>query len=320
MRAVLRSVAMGYLLVCVFLGLAISANTMAQSPKHSPVTLEVSGVQGKITSLSEVNTVLRRVGVHLGVVNDIPSALVPVLRRSEKHDLTQTEKDQISKAFELTIDDVKFQRETLAGRPCNSTNCGQLKTEEVGVPPYPKVYSLGGMTTAERAYWGFKLGRLHVNAAPTIGRPLGQAEHVFTEEVHTLLSGGPNVWYWSLGSGNGVIRLTMGYVTPGEPGWRITFPGSTPHGGMFTKTVTNASASTVCNSYISGPPAWFMSYTLTGVEDPVLGENPWIDFNSNPRAPQPREATAAAAAYASMMERAKAAPQALHASHAAIVV
>lgn len=100
-------------------------------------------------------------------------------------------------------------------------------------------------------------------------------EGIGVDEVMTLVAGGPWTWYFQLENGV-VAQLQMGRVVPGEPGWRLSYPGLVPHGAYFHSEVG------LCIAYITGPKTWAMRYEAPGLANAdMLGKNPWIDFDAN---------------------------------------
>jgi hypothetical protein len=97
---------------------------------------------------------------------------------------------------------------------------------------------------------------------------------VGVDEVMTLVAGGPWTWYFLI-KDNVVVELQMSRVDPAGRGWRLSYPGLTPHGGHFH------AEDGLCVAYITGPEVWTMRYEAPGVADAqMLGKNPWIDFNA----------------------------------------
>jgi len=67
----------------------------------------------------------------------------------------------------------------------------------------------------------------------------------------------------------------MSKVAPGEPAWRLNYPGTTPHGAYFHSTEG------LCIAYITGPKVWRMRYEAPGLPNSeLLGTNPFINFNN----------------------------------------
>lgn len=90
----------------------------------------------------------------------------------------------------------------------------------------------------------------------------------------TLVAGGPWTWYFLL-PGEVVVELHMSRVTTSGPGWRLIYPGLTPHGGHFH------AEDGLCVAYITGPKVWTMRYEAPGAPGAhMLGKNPWIDFTA----------------------------------------
>ena len=71
------------------------------------------------------------------------------------------------------------------------------------------------------------------------------------------------------------MLLRRSLSSPGVTGWRLSYPGLTPHGGHF-----HAEDGLVV-AYITGPEEWQMRYRAPSVLGAaMLGKNPWIDFGA----------------------------------------
>ena len=139
-----------------------------------------------------------------------------------------------------------------------------MTSGEATVPPYPKVYDLRAMRPQDRIDAREKFARLHVNSAD---------DGTGVDEVMSLVAGGPWTWYFLLAD-NSVAELRMSRVGSTGPGWRLSYPGLTPHGGHF-----HAEDGLVV-AYITGPSTWTMRYEAPGTAGAsMLGKNPWIDFD-----------------------------------------
>jgi hypothetical protein len=166
--------------------------------------------------------------------------------------------------FSLSRQDV-LEQARAAGREPVIPGGGSMSSGEAGVPPYPKVYDLKSMGPQDRLNARNKFARLHVNSTD---------DGVGVDEVITLVAGGPWTWYFLL-KDNVVVELQMSRVESGGRGWRLSYPGLTPHGRHFH------AEDGLCIAYITGPTVWTMRYEahgLAGAE--MLGKNPWIDFNA----------------------------------------
>jgi hypothetical protein len=97
---------------------------------------------------------------------------------------------------------------------------------------------------------------------------------VGVDEVMTLVAGGPWTWYF-LVDDQVVGELRMPRVEWGGKGWRLSYPGLTPHGGHFH------AADGLVVAYITGPAEWQMRYQAPGLAGAdMLGKNPWIEFSA----------------------------------------
>jgi hypothetical protein len=151
-----------------------------------------------------------------------------------------------------------------AGRKPEMHRGGYLRTSEVDVPPYPKVYDMRALDRATTVFLQRKFGKLHVNSSEA---------GVGIDEVMTIVSGGPYTWFFVL-EGNMVGKLHFGKVHEDGKAWRISYPGLVPHGGYF-----DAPHGLVV-AYAHGPKHFVMRYEDTSVQGhETLGDNPWIDFS-----------------------------------------
>ncbi|MGL4634779.1 MAG: hypothetical protein ACRCWF_02255 [Beijerinckiaceae bacterium] len=226
--------------------------------------LKFSDGRSDLTKLSEINAALMTVGVRLIRV-EVPKESIPLLESAIKAPLTAEQKAGVLAAFSLSREAMNEQTRG-AGREPVIAGGGSMTSGEAGVAPYPKVYDLKAMGPQDRLNARNKFARLHVNATDSM---LG------VDEVMTLPVGGPWSWYFQL-KNQVVVELQMDRVSPGGLGWRLSYPGLTPHGAYFH------SQDGLCIAYITGPEKWTMRYeapTLTTGAD-MLGKNPLINFDS----------------------------------------
>lgn len=224
--------------------------------------LRYSDGRPSLRDLAAINRVLKTVGVRLSRV-EIPAAARPLAEASAKAPLSHEQKQRLLDVFALTRDDV-LKEVRAAGRRPVIPGGGSMTSGEANVPPYPKVYDLRAMQPQERIDAREKFARLHVNSAD---------DGTGVDEVMTLVAGGPWTWYFLLEDGT-VAELRMSRVAASGSGWRISYPGLTPHGGHF-----HAEDGLVV-AYITGPSTWTMRYEAPGIAGAsMLGKNPWIDFN-----------------------------------------
>ena len=252
------------LLTALFLSMSLFApSAFAETQMKEGARLKFSDGRPDLVKLSEINEVLKSVGVRL-IRIEVPKESIPLLEASLKALLTEEEKARVLKTFSLSRE-AMIEQARGAGREPVIAGGGSMSTGEAGVAPYPKVYDLKAMGSQDRLNARNKFGRLHVNATDAM---LG------VDEVMTLPVGGPWTWYFQL-KNQLVVELQMDRIAPGEPGWRLSYPGLTPHGAYFH------SKEGLCIAYITGPQMWTMRYeapTLTGAD--MLGKNPWINFDA----------------------------------------
>ncbi len=251
----IRNIALGAMLTSM---LAIGTSTA-----NAQTTLSFSDNRPQITELHKINNTLHTIGVHLSNV-DIPQEAKTILGGTSQSKLNEEQQSKILKIFSLNRNDVLNQIH-LAGRKPVVAEGGSLSTREVGVPPYPKIYDLISMTPQDHINAENKFGKLHVNSAEN---------DQGVDEVMTLISGGPWTWFFLLDD-NVVVKLSMDRVSLNGPGWRISYPGTVPHGAFMD------AEDGICVAYITGPETWLMRYESPMIKGAkLLGTNPWIDFSS----------------------------------------
>ena len=240
-----------------------SCTLLASATEKEGVLLKFSDGRASLSDLAAINDVLKTIGVRLNRI-ELPIAARPLLEASAKAPLSDAERTSILEIFSLSRQDVVEQARA-AGREPVLPGGGSMSSGEVGVQPYPKVYDLKSMGPQDRLNARNKFGRLHVNSTD---------DGVGVDEVMTLVAGGPWTWYFLL-KDNVVVELQMSRVEPAGRGWRLSYPGLTPHGGHFH------AEDGLCIAYITGPEVWTMRYEASGLAGAqMLGKNPWIDFNA----------------------------------------
>lgn len=242
--------------------LSVSASPLlAVGAETEGAVLHFSDGRPAVRGVAEVNAVLGTAGVHLSRI-PLPARARSLLESSAHAPLTDEQQRELLAMFALSRDEV-LEQVRLAGRQPVLPQGGSLTTRESGVPPYPKVYDLKSMSDSDRLAARDKFARLHVNATD---------DGIGVDEVMSLVAGGPWTWFFLL-DGNVVARLQMARVAPGDAGWRLSYPGLTPHGGHFHAT------DGLVIAYITGPKEWQMRYRAPQVPGAaMLGQNPWIDF------------------------------------------
>lgn len=239
-----------------------ACNAPVETRSREIARLSFSDGRASLTDLSQINDVLRTVGVHLSTI-ELPEASIPLLESSARAPLSQEESAKVLALFELSREEV-LEQVRLAGRVPVLPEGGSMTTGEANVAPYPKVYDLRSMSPQDRLSARDKFARLHVNSTDA---------GIGVDEVMTLVAGGPWTWYFLLND-NVVVELHMARVETKGRGWRLSYPGLTPHGGHFH------AESGLCVAQITGPQVWTMRYESPGLAgEQLLGTNPWIDFN-----------------------------------------
>ena len=153
-----------------------------------------------------------------------------------------------------------------AGREPTVENGGSMMTSEPGVAPYPKVYDMNAMDADTRVWVHRKFGPLHINHSN---------EGVGIDEVMTIVSGGPWVWFFEL-PGDVIGKLTLGYVGLDGEAWRISYPGIRPHGGFLNPEFGLVVA------YAHGPEEFTIHFDAENLAGSKLnGTNSWIDMSGD---------------------------------------
>lgn len=243
---------------------ACAVTTEADSKTAAPGELRLSYSDGRpdTVGVDGVNAVLRSVGVRVGLA-PLPAEASPILETSRVRALEPDETEELLSIFSLHRGQLLEEIER-AGREPGAHRGGYLTTSEVDVPPYPKVYDIRALTPEVRYFLQEKFGKLHVNSAD---------DGVGIDEVMTIVSGGPWVWFFVLPD-DVVAKLTLGYVGLEGPAWRISYPGLVPHGGFLDPEYGLVVA------HAHGPKSFVMRYEDPSVPSAhLLGDNPWIDFS-----------------------------------------
>lgn len=229
------------------------------------VRLSFSDGRHDAVGLDAVNDQLLKVGVRISEV-PVPAQASSVIETSRTRGLNEAEQKELLSIFSLdraAFLDIVSQ----AGRKPAVEGGGELSISEQDVPPYPKVYDMKALDRETVAFLMRKFGRLHVNSA-------NSGEGI--DEVMTIVSGGPYTWFFVL-KDHVVGKVRFSDVRPGQPAWRISYPGLGPHGGYFDA----AHGLVVANAH--GPKIFVMRYEAPGVAAAErLNDNPWIDFTVNP--------------------------------------
>lgn len=224
--------------------------------------LEYTDGRDATIGVEEVNDVLSAVGVRVSTV-PLPEEALPLLEASHTRALTPDEAAQMISHFELSREDLLAEI-AAAGREPAVENGGSLTTHEPGISAYPKVYDMNAMDDATRVWVHGKFSPLHVNHTE---------EGVGIDEVMTIVSGGPWVWFFEL-PGDVIGKLTLGYVGLDGEAWRISYPGLKPHGGFLDPEFGLVVA------YAHGPEQFIMHFDEENIAGSKLnGTNAWVDFS-----------------------------------------
>ena len=243
----------------------VSGLISATKPKNSPdyATLSFSNAKSSITNIKQINKILHSVGVNLSQVI-IPHKARSILDLSSKIALNSEQQAKIITIFSLDRKELLNQIYQANRKPVIADG-GSISTQEEGVPVYPKIFDMQSMSPQNRIDALNKFGKLHVNYA-------NNGDGV--DEVMTLVSGGPWTWFFML-KDQTVVKLALSRVSPKGLGWRISYPGLTPHGAFMD------AKDGICVAYIHGPKIWHMYYDAPHINGAnLLGTNPWVNFMS----------------------------------------
>ena len=232
---------------CVILSL-FSCTLSASATEKEGVLLKFSDGRASLSDLAAINDFLKTIGVQLNRI-ELPIAARPLLEASAKASLSDAERTRYPGGV-LGIASGRGRAGPVAEREPVLPRGGSMSSGEVGAQPYPKVYDLKSMGPQDRLNARNKFGRLHVNSTD---------DGVGVNEVMTLVAGGPWTWYFLL-KDNVVVELQMSRVEPAGRGWRLSFPGLTPHGGHF-----HAEDGLWHRLHITGPEVWTMRYEASGL-------------------------------------------------------
>lgn len=226
------------------------------------IRLSFSDGRKDAIGLVNINVVLESVGVRVSTV-ELPEIAKPILETSKSRALNEKEASELIAAFHLDRAGLLNQIEK-AGRKPVAENGGSLITGEADMAPYPKVYDMKALSPEITVFLQDKFGKLHVNSTD---------EGTGIDEVMTIVSGGPWTWFFVLPN-NVVGKLTLGHVKIDGLGWRISYPGISPHGGFLDSEYGLVVA------FAHGPEKFVMRYEEPTVKlDKWMGKNPWIDFS-----------------------------------------
>ena len=243
---------------------AVADDRVTATDDENLIALYYSDGSAPDYGIEAINQRLSEIGVRVSRVA-IPEDAKPILKQSVFRALTQEESDKLIQHFRLgrheLLDEIRS-----AGRSPEVHRGGHLRTSELDVPPYPKVYDMKALDAVTTTYLKRKFGKLHVNSSEA---------GVGIDEVMTIVSGGPYTWFFVFGD-DVVGKLRFGKVREDGEAWRISYPGLVPHGGYF-----DAPHGLVV-AYAHGPKHFVMRYEDKSVKGHrTLGENPWIDFSQD---------------------------------------
>ncbi len=230
------------LVLCALFLILPTKSFADQTQTEGKITLSYSDGKPDTAGLSNINSVLRSVGVRVSTL-PLPEIALPILKASQTRAINSNEVTNLLSIFSLhrgeLLDEIRK-----AGRNPEAHRGGYLSTSEVDVPPYPKIYDMKAMTPEVISYLQEKFGKLHVNSADN---------GMGIDEVMTIVSGGPWTWFFLI-SENVIGKLTLGHVGLDGQAWRISYPGLVPHGGFLDPEYGLVVA------YAHGPKNFVMRY------------------------------------------------------------
>lgn len=192
------------------------------------LTLSYTDGRSSTIGIAAVNEVLRAVGVRASQT-PVPAEAYPILEASKTRAISEDEQAELISKFSLDRNGLLAQIQ-LAGRTPEVRDGGNLNTSEHNVAPYPKVYDMQAMDEAGRKFVLGRFGRLHVNTADEGG--------VGIDEVMTVVSGGPMMWFFRLPDGV-IVKLSVPAVEIGDQAWRLSYPGKRPTARSWTRSMAS---------------------------------------------------------------------------------
>lgn len=225
------------------------------------IELAFSDSRPSVNNLEAANNALKSIGVRISSVAWEPKAET-ILAASRSAALDEVQSLELLKIYELDREAL-LEQIAKAGRTPSVAGGGSLASREEGIPPYPKVYDMKAMSPENKLWAQEKFSKLHVNA---------DTSGVGVDEVMTLISGGPWVWFFLLPD-NVTAKLTISEIGAGSAGIRLSYPGLSPHGAFL-----NADNGIVV-AHVIGPDIWVMQYEYPNQSySEVLETNPWVDY------------------------------------------
>lgn len=221
--------------------LPASVGASASAMAGDMVSLKFSDGRPDIVGVKDVNEALKDIGVHVVTV-DAPKSAQPILAASYERPLTEQEKKDLIKAFELTTSQLLEQVKLASRQP--AVPGGGVTTEETGTGPYPKVYDMKALDAPTHKAVLEKYGRMHVNSSD---------DGTDIDEVMTVVSGGPFRWGFTLKDGS-IARFQVERLNLGDKAVRVSYYGLGMHAGLMD------SKQGLIVAYGHGPKEFTMRY------------------------------------------------------------
>lgn len=242
--------------------LSFTLTVSAQSLQADRTELQFSDGRPPVKGMTNVNAILREVGVRSSLV-EIPKQAADILKVTDKRALSEAEKEELLTIFRLDRAQLLEQVE-LAGRTPEGIRGGYLSIKATNGGAYPNISDLQGFPEKSRSEAIKMFGKLHVNMAD---------DGMGIDETMTVISGGEFIWFFVLPDGV-VTKLIAPSVGSSDRAFRVSYPGMVIHAGYFPKKG-------VAVGIAHGPKEFtirFKEPTMKHAE--LLNTNPWIDFNA----------------------------------------
>lgn len=227
------------------------------------VSLHFSDGRESVYGIDRANQSLEQINLRITAVK-VPVAARPILEASILRPTTDEEQKKLVELFYLhrgqLLDEIR-----LSGREPQMYRGGYLEITQKGMPPYPKIYDLKGMSPQMRHHALTRFSKLHNNVAD---------DGTAIDEVMTMASGGPFTHFFGLPDGV-VVRIDMGFIGSNDDAIRLSYSGLLPHAALMS------AESGVIVAFAHGPKEFDMQFNDPGISHPELMDtNPWIDYSS----------------------------------------
>lgn len=230
---------------------------------NEKVALHFSDGRESVYGIEEANKALKKINTRISAVK-IPEKALPILKTSTIQALSQEEQKELISLFYLHRGQL-LEQIRLSGREPEMYRGGYLEITQKGMPPYPKIYDLKGMSPQMKHHALTRFSKLHNNVAED-GTPI--------DEVMTMVSGGPFTHFFAMDDG-AVVRVDIAEIGPESDAIRLSYSGLNPHAALMS------AEHGVIVAFAHGPKEFDMLFEDPSIEYPELMDtNPWIDYSS----------------------------------------